>query len=288
MSPLHWVVDCMEIGISTGILYKTDLIASLQLIKEAGFDNIEVWAGMGSEGKWIHYDYRDRDYTGKLNQKIKELALRVVSLHAPFSPELDISQVEEERRDFAVSEIKKAIDALEFLEGNILVFHPSTAPSHFDNLTQKMYRLSQVKKSIDELLKYCQGKPIKLALENQLPHILCGYSVDLLKLIWEINSRKVGICLDTSHANLSESVSEVAKKFKDWVISLHVSDNFGKSDEHNIPGVGNIDWQSFVQTLKLIKYEGVFMLELLEQGKRWDVHKVLQEAFKSVKQIPGF
>ena len=278
----------MEIGISTGILYKTDLTESLQLIKEAGFDNIEVWAGMGREGKWIHYDYHDRDYTGKLNQKIKELSLRVVSLHAPFSPELDISQVEEERRDFAVSEIKKAIDALEFLGGSILVFHPSTAPSHFDNLTQKMYRLSQVKKSIDELLKYCQDKPIKLALENQLPHILCGYSVDLLKLIWEINSQKVGICLDTSHANLSESVSDIAKKFKDWVISLHVSDNFGKSDEHNIPGLGNINWQNFVQTLKLIKYEGVFMLELLEQGKRWDVRKVLKEAFKSVKQIPGF
>jgi sugar phosphate isomerase/epimerase len=278
----------MEIGISTGILYKSDLIESLQLIKESGFDNIEVWAGIGKEGKWIHYDYHDRDYTRKLSQKTKELTLRVVSLHAPFSEELDISQVEEEKRDFAISEIKKAIDALEFLEGSILVFHPTTAPAHFDNLTQKMYRLSQVKKSVDELLKYCQDKPIKLALENQLPHILCGYSVDLLKLIWEINSQKVGVCFDTSHANLSESVSDMAKKFKNWIINLHVSDNFGTSDEHNVPGIGNINWQNFIQTLKLIKYEGVFMLELLEQGKGWDVQKVLREALQSVKQIPGF
>ena len=223
-----------------------------------------------------------------MKEKLKELTLRVVSLHAPFSPELDISQVEEEKRDFAISEIKKAIDVLEFLEGNILVFHPSTAPSHFDNLTQKMYRLSQAKKSIDEILKYCQDKPIRLALENQLPHILCGYSVDLLKLIWEINSQKVGICLDTSHANLAENVSDVVKKFKDWLVSLHISDNFGTSDEHNIPGIGNINWQNFVQTLKLLKYEGVFMLELLEQGKGWDVQKVLKEALQSVKQIPGF
>lgn len=288
MSPLHWDVDWMEIGISTSILCKTDLIESLQLIKESGFDNIEVWAVIGKEGKWIHYDYHDRDYTRKLNQKIKGLTLRVVSLHAPFSPELDISQMEEDKRDFAVSEIKKAIDALDFLDGSILVFHPSTAPSHFDNLTQKMYRLSQAKKSIDELLKYCQDKPIKLALENQLPHILCGYSVDLLKLIWEINSQKVGICSDTSHANLTENVSDLVKKCKDWLMNLHVSDNFGNSDEHNIPGLGNINWQNFVQTLKLIKYEGVFMLELLEQDKGWDVQKVLKEALRSVKQIPGF
>ncbi|MFB0527356.1 MAG: sugar phosphate isomerase/epimerase family protein [bacterium] len=278
----------MEIGISTGILHKSDLIDSLQLIKEAGFDNIEVWTGMRREGEGVHYDYRDWDYTRRLKKKINELTLRVVSLHAPFSEELDISQVEEEKRDFAISEIGKVIDVLEFLEGNILVFHPSTAPSHFDNLTQKMYRLSQAKKSIDELLKYCQDKPIRLALENQLPHILCGYSVDLLKLIWEINSKKVGICLDTSHANLSESVSDVVKKFKDWIVSLHVSDNFGTSDEHNIPGIGNINWQNFVQTLKLVKYQGVFMLELLEQGKKWDVQKVLREALQSVKQIPGF
>jgi len=277
----------MEIGLSTGILYKSDLIESLQLIKKVGFDNIEVWAGIGKEGKWIHYDYHNWDYTRKLKEKLKKLALRVVSLHAPFSSELDISQVEEEKRDFAISEIEKAIDVLEFLEGNVLVFHPSTASSHFDNLTQKMYRLSQAKKSIDELLKYCQDKPIRLALENQLPHILCGYSVDLLKLIWEINSQKVGICLDTSHANLAENVSEVVKKCKEWLISLHVSDNFGTSDDHNIPGIGNINWQIFVQTLKLVKYEGVFMLELLEQGKKWDVQKVLKEAVQSVKQIPG-
>ncbi len=277
----------MEIGISTGSLYKSDLIESLQLIKESGFDNIEVWAGIGKEGKWIHYDYHNWDYTRKLKEKLKELTLRVVSLHAPFSEELDISQVEEEKRNFAISEIKKAIDVLEFLEGNILVFHPSTASSHFDNLTQKMYRLSQAKKSIDEILKYCQDKPIRLALENQLPHILCGYSVDLLKLIWEVNSQKVGICLDTSHANLAENVNDVVKKFKDWIVSLHVSDNFGTSDDHNIPGRGNINWQNFVQTLKLVKYEGVFMLELLEQGKGWDVQKVLKETVQRVKQIPG-
>lgn len=277
----------MEIGISTGILYKNDLIESLRLIKEAGFDNIEVWAGIGGEGKRVHYDYHDWDYTRRLKEKLKELTLRVVSLHAPFSEELDISRLEEERRDFAVSEIEKAIDVLGFLGGNILVFHPSTAPSHFENLIQKMYRLSQAKKSISEILKYCQDNPIKLALENQLPDILCGYSVDLLRLIWEINSQKVGICLDTSHANLSENVSDVVKKFKDWIISLHISDNFGTSDDHNIPGKGNINWQIFVQTLKLVEYKGVFMLELLEQGKGWDSQKVLREALGSVKQIPG-
>ena len=277
----------MEIGISTGILYKNDLIESLQLIKEAGFDNIEVWTGIGGEGKRVHYDYHNWDYTRRLKEKLKELTLRVVSLHAPFSEELDISQLEEERRDSAVSEIEKVIDVLEFLGGNILVFHPSTAPSHFENLVQKMYRLSQAKKSISEILKYCQDKPVKLALENQLPDILCGYSVDLLKLIWEINSQKVGICLDTSHANLSENVSDVVKKFKDWIINLHISDNFGTSDDHNIPGKGNINWQIFVQTLKLVEYKGVFVLELLEQGKGWDSQKVLREALGSVKQIPG-
>jgi hypothetical protein len=53
-----------------------------------------------------------------LKEKLAEPALRVVSLHAPFSQELDISQAEEQKRIFAVSEIEKAIDVLEFLEGN--------------------------------------------------------------------------------------------------------------------------------------------------------------------------
>jgi sugar phosphate isomerase/epimerase len=277
----------MEIGISTGILYKSDLIESLKSIKEAGFDNIEIWAGIGEKDKFVHYNYHNWDYTRKLREKLKGLGLRVVSLHAPFSQELDISQMDEEKRNFAVSQIEQATDVLEFLQGNILVFHPSTAPAHFENLIQKMYRLSQARKSIIEILNYCQDKPIRLALENQLPHILCGYSVDLLKLVWEINSQKLGICFDTSHANLAENVCEVIKKFKNWVISLHVSDNLGRSDDHNLPGRGNIDWRLFVNTLKLIDYKGVFMLELLEQGKGWDARKVLKEAMQSVKQLPG-
>jgi len=277
----------MEIAISTGILYKTDLIESLQPIKEAGFSNIEVWAWMGREGRFVHYDYHNWDYTRRLKEKLKGLGLKVVSLHVPFSQELDISHVEENSRNLAISEIEKAIDVLEFLEGEILVFHPSTVSSHFENLIQKMYRLSQARKSLTELVKYCQEKPVRLALENPLPHILCGYSVDLLKLIWEINSPKLGICFDTSHANLAENVSEVVKKFKNWVIALHVSDNLGKSDDHNIPGRGNINWKLFISTLKLIDYKGVFVLELLEQGKGWDCKKVLKEAFRSVALLPS-
>jgi len=277
----------MEIGISTGLLYKIDLIESLHLVKEAGFNNVEVWAVTGKEGKYVHYDYHDWDYTKRLKDKVEELGLRVVSLHAPFSEELDISLIEEDKRRSAVSEIEKVIDVLVFLKGEVLVFHPSTAPSHFDNLMQKMYRLSQARKSISEILSYCQDKPIRLALENQLPHILCGYSVDLLKLIWEINSPKLGICLDTSHANLSENIYDLVKKFRRWIVTLHVSDNRGSADDHDIPGRGNINWQLFANTLKLVDYTGVFMLELLEQGKQWDAGKVLSEALKSLKHIPG-
>jgi len=71
------------------------------------------------------------------------------------------------------------------------------------------------------------------------------------------------------------------------VIALHVSDNLGKSDDHNIPGRGNINWKLFISTLKLIDYKGVFVLELLEQGKGWDCKKVLKEAFRSVALLPS-
>ena len=48
---------------------------------------------------------------------------------------------------------------------------------------------------------------------------------------------------------------------KDLLAALHVHDNFGIKDEHNIPGNGIIDWDGFVKALVDIGYDGVFSLE---------------------------
>ena len=42
---------------------------------------------------------------------------------------------------------------------------------------------------------------------------------------------------------LEEKVlGRIPKKYHDRIITTHLSDNHGQSDEHLIPGEGNIDW----------------------------------------------
>ena len=79
----------------------------------------------------------------------------------------------------------------------------------------------------------------------------------------EIGHPCLKICLDTGHAQITaEDPGDAARYIgKDYLSALHVHDNHGVKDEHNIPGNGVINWESFVGALREIGYDGVFSLE---------------------------
>ena len=43
--------------------------------------------------------------------------------------------------------------------------------------------------------------------------------------------------------------------------SLHVHDNNGHADQHQIPGNGTIDWESFSKALREVGYKGTLSFE---------------------------
>ena len=47
--------------------------------------------------------------------------------------------------------------------------------------------------------------------------------------------------------------------------ALHLHDNFGEDDLHRMPYTGNIDWDSVLDTLKELKYNGVINFETYRQ-----------------------
>ena len=51
------------------------------------------------------------------------------------------------------------------------------------------------------------------------------------------------------------------------LVTLHIHDNTGTYDDHQIPyyGYGTYDWVGFMQTLKEMDYKGDFVLEAHHQ-----------------------
>lgn len=101
-------------------------------------------------------------------------------------------------------------------------------------------------------------------LENlpflNLPINNCAQVLDFVK---RVNRPCFKVCIDTGHAMVSSQTPADAVKMigKDYLRTLHVHDNDGYSDLHQIPGLGIANWDDFGKALNGIGYDGVFSLE---------------------------
>ena len=92
---------------------------------------------------------------------------------------------------------------------------------------------------------------------------------ELCELCDSINSEKLGIYWDFGHANTSwieqyAAIKEVGSRLK----MTHVHDNYRRGDEHQLPGLGDaqwecIDWKKAMDALRDINYNGSLSLELV-------------------------
>lgn len=271
----------MEIGISTGLFYEKDLLESLPLIQESGFKVVELWAGASKWGQFTHYNWHEKSYTAQLKKKLNELGLKVSAMHAPFSETSDISNADEDQRKFAVDECCKVIDILSDLRGTFLILHPAVKIFDLNDHEEKERRLNQTRKSIGKIAEHAKLKGRRVALENLLPHILGGEVNILIDLVRSFNRYSLGICFDSSHANLwkNPTVDEYLKLVSPYLLTTHFSDNYGQFDDHHPPGDGEMNWPALVNILKESGYQGVFMLEVLGESKGKDPREVLTKAY---------
>lgn len=277
----------MEIGISTGFFYEKDLIESLPTIRQAGFRFLELWAGASEWGQYTHYNWHEKKYSQELKQKLKELSLQVWSVHAPFSETSDLSNLEEVQRKAAVEECVKLIDTIKFLEAEILVIHPAVKTFDLKDRSMKEARLAQAKKSVGEILETARTRNCRVALENLLPHILGGETEVLFQLLRDHPGDSLGICFDSSHANLwkEPKVDSYLKTVSPYLIATHFSDNYGEYDDHHPPGDGEINWQNILRILKESGYAGVFMLEVLGESRSKDPAEILPRTFQKTSEL---
>jgi len=98
-----------------------------------------------------------------------------------------------------------------------------------------------------EIKKY-EKEGIKIVIENtgeESPDIL-------IKLCDAVNSDFFALCLDTGHMNVFSELQsfEWVKKMSKRLQYVHLHDNNGENDDHLPVGKGNIDFDSFFESIK--------------------------------------
>lgn len=73
----------------------------------------------------------------------------------------------------------------------------------------------------------------------------------------------VGICWDTGHGNrVYRDQLPYIRKIADRLVCLHIDDNVGEKDLHQIPFMGTVKWPELMKLLGETGYPGAFIYEL--------------------------
>lgn len=161
--------------------------------------------------------------------------------------------------------LKKQFDLFRAIGVKNAVLHCDSFTRSEEELTLEFKREENTKALID-LVDYLSGTDIVICLENLRPLRITQSADDLLYFINRINSKNLGICLDTGHLNLTpyNDQAEFIRKAGHHIKALHLADNDGLGhDQHLLPyGRGVVDMPLVIREMKKLGYEGLYNLEI--------------------------
>jgi sugar phosphate isomerase/epimerase len=266
------------IGLSTGCFYQQSILDCLETIRESGFSLIEVCSSPR------HLDYHDQPAIRRVAARIASLGMEAYSFHAPFADQIDISALEQERRQFALQEIFHAVEAAAALQVHHLVIHPGPEHANLPPHEERFRRMENTVETLNRVARRCKELGIRCVLENKLPHLLFGNASDILWILDALEGPDVGACLDTGHAFLSGDLFGLLHKLAGHLRMLHAHDNRGHFDDHLAPGDGVIDWRQVLRELNICGFQGTMMLEI---GAASDPQVIMANARRGRSYLRG-
>jgi sugar phosphate isomerase/epimerase len=257
----------MQFALSTHLFHGDRLTRShIELAHEHGFAAVELFATR------THFDYRDDRHIADVGDWLAALGMRACSVHAPICASFvggewgrafSNASANAVSRQEAVDETAKAMAAARTLDCDTAVLHlglPRGQPIPPDD-----NNWGAVRRSLEQLAEVASRTGVRLALEL-IPNDLSRPDALLEWLDGEMDLGETAVCLDFGHAHLVGGAPEAAEQLAGHVVTTHVHDNRGASDDHLVPFAGTIDWASTLTSMWKTGYTGPLVFEVADHG----------------------
>jgi len=86
-------------------------------------------------------------------------------------------------------------------------------------------------------------------------------SKEVADFVKSYDNDNLSLCIDLNHSNIKEDLLEVAQNCDGSISNIHVSNNYGKQEEHLFPDDGVIDLPAAIKAIVEAGYEGPLNLE---------------------------
>ena len=159
------------------------------------------------------------------------------------------------------------------LSSDVIIMHTSCEPEDAEN---KNVFWTQLLKSLDAIEPYASEHGVRIAVEN-----LTNNFETIEKVLSEYSPDYVGLCYDSGHGNLSGDGLAHLERLKDRLISIHLNDNDGTKDQHNLLFSGTVDWARLAQIVAESSYTKCVSMEITMHDSGIEDERVfLEKAFE--------
>jgi len=229
--------------------FRTKDLPLLEKAKAMGFDLVEI----PIEGE------KDIDYA-KAAGAYKRAGLQC-SICAVMGASRDPAHEDESIQRGGVAYLKHCIDAAVTMGATRVAGPLYSAVGRTWQATdeQRKRDLERCTRNLKTVARYAEDKGITLAVEplNRFETSFINLAEQAVELVRMVDSPRVGVMIDTFHANIEEkSVGKAIETAGPYLFHVHANEN-----DRGIPGSGHVAWKEVAAALKKVKYSGALVIE---------------------------
>jgi sugar phosphate isomerase/epimerase len=251
------------------------ILDEVKAIAELKFDYLEL-AMDPPHGDTKSIKKQKRD----IQKSLKRYDLELVC-HLPTF--LSTADLTDRIRQASIDETLDCLEVAAEMEPLKIVLHPSYMTG-LGTFVPELARAHALE-SLTVIVEKAHALGLCLCLENMFPRTQWLTNpeefVDILAKFPTVN-----LLLDIGHAHIEDAGGakclRFIKMFSDRIGHLHMSDNFGKEDQHLPIGAGIIDFLSVVKGLKGIGYSDTVTLEVFSRDRDY-----LKMSKKKIQEMWG-
>ncbi len=171
----------------------------------------------------------------------------------------DISSSDEQKREDGIKYLKEIMDRVHYMDGKIISGVSYAGWGIPDDEFTREELLENSIKSMREIIKTAEEYDITYAVEavNRFEGVVLNTAQQAVEYVKQINSKKLGVLLDTYHMNIEENnIGDAIRCAGDMLVGFHTGEN-----NRTAPGRGHLDWDEIFKALADIDYKGRIVSE---------------------------
>jgi D-psicose/D-tagatose/L-ribulose 3-epimerase len=246
-----------------------NLFPTLELIKEIGFDGVEVPIFNTNPEHWF-----------KFRKKLDDLGL-ACETDTICGPDNHLISQDPAMRKSTLEHLKRAVDCSLVLGATKLMGPYHSALGVFTGKPATSDEWKWAVEGLWELADYAESFDITLGLEylNRFESYLVSCGDEMIRLVDDINHTHCKIMFDTFHANIEEkNIGDTMRKMGKRISFIQLSEN-----DRSTPGKGNVDWDGTFAAIRDLKYDGWISIEAF--SPKLPVANIWRKMFDSEEQL---